>query len=88
MTTDELMISAFGEPDSFLLDEAVALINQHVVRKKDLRKRPAIEKLGYIAGVVTLNDEVEILIKFRNDELIQLNKRGFEALIAVVPDEK
>ena len=79
------MISLIGGRESFSLEEAVALMNLHVVRAEHMSASPSIEHMGYIAGVVSLNDEIEILVKF-SDELMQINKAGFEDLLDVVDD--
>ena len=53
------------------------MLNSHVVRKEDENnKNLPIEFIGFIAGVITLNDEVEVMIKFPK-ELLQLTKTSF-----------
>jgi len=79
-------VSAIGGASSFELEEAVALMNLHVVRKEDLDQPPTIEQLGYVAGVVSLNSEIEVLIKFL-DVLLQINKAQFKQLLEVVNDD-
>ena len=81
---EKTLIAEIGSPFGFMQTEAVALFNASVVRKKDVSTKPAIEKLGYVAGVVSLNDDIEVLVKF-HDELLQLNKSQFKAQIVVLP---
>jgi hypothetical protein len=70
-------IETFGFGDQFTPEDAFELLNSHVVKKKDEHnKNLPIEKVGFVAGVITLNDEVEIMVKFPN-ELIQLTKIAF-----------
>lgn len=70
----------------FVLDEAVALIYQHVVLKKNLTshdKKPELANIGHICGVLTLNDQIEIVVKFM-DELKQFNKTEFQAQMVIL----
>jgi len=70
-------IEIFGFGDQFTPQEAFELLNSHVVKKEDENnKNLAIEKIGFVAGVITLNDEVEVMIKFPK-QLIQLTKTAF-----------
>jgi hypothetical protein len=70
-------IETFGIGDQFTPQEAFELLNSHVVKKEDENnKNLPIEKIGFVAGVITLNDEVEVMVKFPK-ELIQLTKTIF-----------
>ena len=70
-------LETFGFGDQFTTEEAFDLLNSHVVRKEDENKKNLpIEFIGFIAGVITLNDEVEVMIKFPK-ELLQLTKTSF-----------
>jgi len=70
-------IEIFGLGDQFTPQEAFDLLNSHVVRKENgNNKNLPIEKIGFVAGVITLNDEVEVMIKFPK-QLLQLTKTGF-----------
>jgi len=70
-------IETFGFGDQFTAQEAFELLNSHVVKKEnENNKNLPIEKIGYVAGVITLNDEVEVMIKFPK-QLIQLTKTAF-----------
>tara|TARA_R110000737_G_scaffold353249_1_gene403554 strand:+ start:1867 stop:2115 length:249 start_codon:yes stop_codon:yes gene_type:complete len=70
-------IETFGFGDQFTPEDAFELLNSHVVKKEDEHnKNLAIEQIGFVAGVITLNDEVEVMIKFPK-HLIQLTKTAF-----------
>ncbi|MBA6253651.1 hypothetical protein [Colwellia sp. MB3u-55] len=70
-------IETFGFGDQFTPQEAFDLLNSHVVKKEDENiKNLSIEQVGFVAGVITLNDEVEVMIKFPK-QLIQLTKTTF-----------
>lgn len=82
------VIDTIGNWEGYTLEEAVSLINLHVVRKADMvgRDEPRIDDLGYIAGVISLNEEIELLIKF-SDELLQLPKQHVSLLVHILPDD-
>lgn len=63
----------------FTLDEAVSLIYRLAVLKKDALQsgqKYSITQIGHICGVLTLNDQIEIVIKF-HDEMRQFTKEEF-----------
>lgn len=70
----------------FALDEAVALIYQHVILKKNLtshEKKPELANIGHICGVLTLNDQIELVVKFQ-DELKQVTKNEFQSELIIL----
>mgnify|MGYP000088373810 CR=1 FL=1 len=72
-----MSLEIFGFNDQFTMQEAFELLNSHVVKKEDENNKDLpIEKIGFIAGVITLNDEIEVMIKFPN-QLSQLTKTAF-----------
>lgn len=67
----------------FTLNEAVSLIYRLAVLKKDTLppgQKYSITQIGHICGVLTLNDQIEIVIKFHN-EMRQFTKEEFHAQI-------
>lgn len=70
----------------FTLDEAVSLIYRLAVLKKDALqpgKKYSITQIGHICGVLTLNDQIEIVIKF-HDEMRQFTKEEFYNQVTVL----
>ena len=51
-------------------------ISQYHSKGDENKKNLPIEFIGFIAGVITLNDKVEVMIKFPK-ELVQLTKSRF-----------
>ncbi|MCJ8296200.1 MAG: hypothetical protein MJK15_17510 [Colwellia sp.] len=79
-----MSLETFGFGDQFTLQEAFELLNSHVVKKEDEdNENLAIDQIGFIAGVLTLNDEVEVMIKFPK-ELIQLTKAAFSEQMSLL----
>lgn len=77
-------IETFGFGDQFTLESAFELLNCHVVKKGDEEKAEStIEVIGFVAGIITLNDEVEVMIKFP-EELVQLTKTTFVKQITLL----
>ncbi|MBV1789021.1 hypothetical protein KQ940_13265 [Marinobacterium sp. D7] len=62
----------------FELDEAVSLFHKEVIRIEDRAHlpKPPIEMIGIVCGVLTLNDEIEVIVRF-SDGLEQLCKTEF-----------
>ncbi len=70
----------------FTLEEAVALIYQLAVLKKDAPASGTVHditKIGHICGVLTMNDQIEIVIKF-HDDLRQFTKEEFYAKVHIL----
>ena len=65
-----------NQNNKFTIDEIVKLINLTVVRN-DLGDSFKPENLGIIVGVLTLNDEVEMVVKFI-DRISQFTKNEFQ----------
>jgi hypothetical protein len=79
-----MSLETFGFVDQFTLQEAFELLNSHVIRKEDENNENlAIDQIGFIAGVLTLNDQVEVMVKFPK-EIIQLTKNGFVEKISLL----
>ena len=62
----------------FQLNEAVTLIHKEVVRIEDRAylPNPPVEVIGIICGVLTMNEEIEIVVKF-SQGMEQLSKTEF-----------
>lgn len=72
----------------FTLDEAVSLIYRLAVIKKDTLqpgKKYSITQIGHICGVLTINDQIEIVIKF-HDEMRQFTKEEFYAQVKLLDE--
>ena len=79
-----MSLKIFGFGEQFTQQEAFELLNSHVVKKENKDKENlAIDQIGFIAGVITLNDEVEVMIKFPK-QLIQLTKTAFAEQMALL----
>jgi len=84
--TDFSFISSPGEMNTFSFETAYKLLNFHVAKKSDSHKKPSIEHLGYVAGIVHINEEVEVIIKFL-DRVEQLTKSQFYKKMVVIDDD-
>ena len=72
--------------NTFDLEEAVSLIYRLAVLKKNapkLGQKLSITQIGHICGVLTLNDQIEIVIKF-HDEMRQFTKEEFYAQVKLL----
>ncbi|MBS0496487.1 MAG: hypothetical protein JSR51_02405 [Proteobacteria bacterium] len=72
----------------FTLNEAVSLIYRLAVLKKDALRpgqKYSITQIGHICGVLTLNDQIEIVIKF-HDEMRQFTKEEFYAQVKLLDE--
>jgi hypothetical protein len=76
--------------NEFNLEEAVSLIYHLAVLKKDVKpsgQKYDITKIGHICGVLTMNDQIEIVIKF-HDDLRQFTKEEFYKEIKLLDQQK
>lgn len=74
--------------NSFTLNEAVSLIYRLAVLKKDAQqpgKKYSITQIGHICGVLALNDQIEIVIKFY-DEMHQFTKEEFYSQVKLIDE--
>jgi len=67
----------------FTIADATPLLNAHVIRKEDLSEKPALDKIGFVAGVLTLNEEIELVVKFF-DGVHQYTKHEFYIQLALI----
>ena len=67
------------EMNEFTLDEAFSLIYKLAVLKNkegSFPETPSVTQIGHICGLLTLNEQIEIVIKF-HDEIKQFTKQEF-----------
>ncbi|OMH28141.1 hypothetical protein BGP75_22410 [Motiliproteus sp. MSK22-1] len=88
--TDDTGIEITGDwnPDlRFTIEEAVAVLNREVVRLRDRTclPNPPIEKIGVVVGVLTMNEQIEVIVRFI-DEMEQLCKTEFCGDFILVED--
>jgi hypothetical protein len=69
--------------NGFQLDEAYKLIDQLVLRKNTLTK--AELNVGRVAGLLTLNEQIEVVVKFLN-EIKQFTKPEFDVALELLDD--
>lgn len=72
----------------FTLNEAVSLIYRLAVLKKDALQpgqKYGITQIGHICGVLTLNDQIETVIKFY-DGMQQFTKEEFYAQVTLLDE--
>ncbi len=72
--------------NTFNLEEAVSLIYRLAVLKQDTPEtgeKYSITQIGHICGVLTLNDQIEIVIKF-HDEMRQFTKEEFQNQVTIL----
>lgn len=84
--TDFTFISSPGDMSTFSFETAFKLLNFHVAKKSDSDKAPSVEHLGYVAGMVHINEEVEVILKFM-DRVEQLTKFQFYQQMIVIDDD-
>lgn len=72
----------------FEVDECVAMLNCEVIRKVDSHylPKPPVDKIGIAVGVLTMNSEVELLVRFA-DKMEQLRKMDFYANFIALDDD-
>jgi hypothetical protein len=73
-----------NQNQSFNIDEVVRLINRPIIRNEKGNKFIP-ENIGLIVGVVTLNQEVEMVVKFI-DRITQFTKTEFNKAYRVIEE--
>ncbi|CAM3730989.1 hypothetical protein [Rheinheimera salexigens] len=73
-----------NQQQSFSIDEVVNLINKPVIRHNRGDKFVP-ENIGLVVGVVTLNEEVEMVVKFI-DRITQFTKTEFNKSYRVIKE--
>lgn len=71
----------------FELTEACALMCREVVRNRDvnLLPKPSVVKTGNVVGVIAMNEEIELIVRFP-EEMLQLTKTEFCGDYKLVPE--
>lgn len=69
----------------FEIQEACDLLNLTVVALDSRTNPPRIDEIGFICGVLTANDEVELVIKFL-EEMRQYTKAEFVSQLKILTD--
>lgn len=72
----------------FQVEEACQLLNREVIRIEDRADLafPSTEKTGIVVGVLVMNDEVEVLVKFMSG-MEQLVKTEFCGDFILAPNQ-
>ncbi|WP_144391753.1 hypothetical protein [Pleionea sediminis] len=89
--TNDIEISTFGLLDKnnqFELDEAVKLMHCHVAKKcnsKRNKKKLRTEEIGIVVGLLVINEEVEIVLKFLQG-MKQVTKAEFNDSFILLDD--
>jgi len=78
-------MGAFPMDYGFEIEEACELLNLTVVALDNTHTPPRISEIGIICGVLTCNEEVEIVIKFL-DQLRQYTKAEFIAQLKILKE--
>ena len=75
------------ENNQFTLEEAFLLINKIVLERDRVHiGGKEVASLGTVVGLLTMNDEIELVVKF-STRLSQLTKEEFSQQIEAVTDE-
>lgn len=71
--------------NTFELQEACQLLDQYVLRKTSMPKPE--QNIGRVAGVLTVNEDIEVVVKFLN-EITQFTKAEFDAELEMLDDDE
>ena len=75
------------ETGQFDLQEAFGLINKTVLAKDTwCVAQQTVQSIGIVVGVLSLNEEVEVVVKFM-DRVVQFTKREFTEEIEALADD-
>jgi hypothetical protein len=71
----------------FQLEEAACMVHREVIKRKDFAclPLPSIDKLGIIVGLLDINEEIELVIRWP-DRLDQYSKLEFCDEFLLVPE--
>lgn len=76
----ELDLHAIG--GGFTLGDATKLMHHEVIRKADKDKPQTIERIGIVSGVLSINDQIEVVVKFYSC-IEQFTEAEFESKLIV-----
>lgn len=81
------MIGNWDPTLTFKLEEACSLMCRQVIKIEDRQHypNPPTDKIGLVLGVLAVNDEIEVLVKFGSD-MEQLIKAEFCGDYILVPE--
>jgi hypothetical protein len=83
---DGLNFEFFTIGGGFTLEEATKLMYQEVVKKENQHKPKTVERVGVVLGVLSLNDEIEVVVQFLG-EMEQFVKDEFESQLVIVTND-
>ncbi len=71
----------------FKQSEACGLLSREIIKKSDksFYPKPPIHKIGFIVGVLAMNEEIEIIVRF-GDEIQQVIKAEFCTQYVLLPN--
>jgi hypothetical protein len=72
--------------EEFSLEEAFRLMESVVIRNRNNEEHPSLD-FGVVSGVLAVNEEIELVIKFLNG-LSQFTKSEFAEQFRIYEDEK
>lgn len=67
----------------FTLDEAVQLLHREVMQKHEKNNPQSVKNIGVISGLLTLHDEIELVVKFL-DRIEPYTKAEFSASLTTI----
>lgn len=75
-------------PVGYTLSEAFSMMERFVVKKRShlTQASPQAMNIGVVTGVLTINDEVEIVVKFF-DQIQQYTKAEFTRHVSLIESE-
>ena len=73
--------------ENFELEEAFALMDRVVIRGKNKNKKHPSLDFGVVSGLLTVNEEIELVIKFL-DGLSQYTKSEFTAQFRIYDEDE
>lgn len=90
-TSERTIVETIGlnPKNHFKTHDAFKLWNHEVLYLEDKKyvKNPPMEKIGLVVGLLSMNDEIEVIVKFPfENEMYQVIKSEFDKLFISVPN--